>query len=188
MSLAEYQATRLDQIERKTASERTISERYLRDVMHRAEPEQAAEIARRATQAAPRVQSSQAANGVTGGAVPAREAALATREADADRVIRAADLRTALAEAGLRRGALDDALTLLDRDVPDEYDDAALTTAVARLRERRPILFAARPNTPPGPRLALPTGRPDAKGTAKPVFGAAGAERAKKQFRLEDIR
>lgn len=189
MPLAEYQATRLDQIERKPAAERTISERRARDAMHRAEPEQAAEIARRATQSAStQAPSTQPADEVPDGAVTAREAAVAARETEADQRVRGADLRASLAEAGLSRGALDDALTLLDRDVPAAYDDAALTDAVSRLRERRPALFAAQPKTPPTPRLGLPSGRPEAKATPKPLFGAAGVERATKQFGLEEIR
>jgi hypothetical protein len=110
-----------------------------------------------------------------------REAAAAERERVAEEQIRAANatahsarLTTALVTQGVATAALDDARTLL-ATVPADADDAALTEAVGKLKERLPALFgSAAPPPPPGGGFQGTPPRPQANGDAY----AKGRERA----------
>lgn len=165
MALAEYQASRLLELERKP--ELTVAEKRLRDSMRVAEPEEARSIALKAAE--------EPARGA------AQESAAGRADEPAERV-RAAELRGALAEFGVTREDLDDALAMLDGAIPPDYDQAALDGAVTALQERRPELFRSRRPTAPRPSMSLPAGRPGVKGAPRPArFGAGGVEAARKR-------
>lgn len=121
-------------------------------------------------------------------AVKAKEKAADERSAVAASKARTSDLKGALAALGAKRGSdeYNDALALLDRAVPSEYDDDELDEAAEKLAERRPELFGGekKPETTPPPRGGgLPGGRPGSRPAPTPaVFGAAGKARAERMF------
>ena len=117
-----------------------------------------------------------------------RERKAAEREAKAAAVTRKAELRAALAGTGVPRAALDDAVVLLNAQVPSDYDVDELEDAVVELQKRHPAMFEQKkPPAAPAPTLTLPKGRPGDTGTPKTaVFGADGVARAKRMFNLKD--
>lgn len=118
-----------------------------------------------------------------------READEARRVADQEKRTAAEERRTAALERALvRRGVgdddLDDAVTILAKQVPADADPEAIAEAADKLKERRAELFggttAAPPRTPAG---GLPPGAPRSRPTPQgQPFGAGGLARAEKRF------
>jgi hypothetical protein len=119
-----------------------------------------------------------------------REKALADREAAADAREKAAiarernaNRRATLVGLGATGDDLEDAAALLR--VPDDADDAAVTEAATKLRERRPELFGVAPtNVPPATQLppapgGAPAGGPPSRQTATGKPGDRGREMAR---------
>lgn len=100
------------------------------------------------------------------------------KEAAADEKMRAADIKSALAEAGATGADLVDAATLVRGTLNADADEAAITDAIAKLKERRPELFTAKATDdtkkPPAP--GSDPGKPPPPGGKG---GATSAERAK---------
>lgn len=112
-----------------------------------------------------------------------REAKAEAREKAAAERERIANRRATLVGLGSTGVDLEDAVALLR--VPDDADDAAITTAAEALKQRRPELFgaapAADPNTsqlPPAPGGA-PAGGPPARQTPNGKPGDRGREMAR---------
>lgn len=110
-----------------------------------------------------------------------REAAAVAREQAAAQTAHTARLTAALLTGGASPATLDDARTLLAA-LPHDADDAAVTDAVGKLKERLPALFGAQQQTPP----PLPSGggtgtppRPQPSGDAYERGMERARERAK---------
>lgn len=123
----------------------------------------------------------------------AREADERRKQADADAQTAAEERRLAQMERRLIRAgvvddddaALDDAVVLLQRDLDPQADDAAISDAVEKLKERRPELFGGtREETPRGRQSGqLPGGgkrKPPAP--SQQPFGAGGLARAERRW------
>lgn len=112
-------------------------------------------------------------------AAAAREAAAAQREAEATRVAREAQVSIALAALGATGTNLTDAAAILERDIAADADQAAITEAAGKLKERRGELFTA--TTAPAPPQTAPTGPPNPAPPAT-EFGRDGAAEAARRF------
>ncbi|MCX4885872.1 hypothetical protein [Streptomyces sp. NBC_00847] len=123
-------------------------------------------------------------------AVAAREAQLEAREKAAIARERNANRRAVLVGLGATGDDLEDAAALLR--VADDADDATITDAAARLKERRPELFgAARPADPAGGQLppapgGAPAGGPPPRQTPSGKPGDRGREMARIRGHLKD--
>lgn len=106
-------------------------------------------------------------------AFTAREAAAAEREAAAARRDRDTSIRAALVRLGATGDDLDDAAALLR--VPDDADEAAITTAATALKDRRPVLFGSA--TPPATLPPAPGGAPAGGPPARTPAGGKDAVR-----------
>lgn len=118
-----------------------------------------------------------------------RQAEATTREAKAKS--RRADLKGALAAAGVPRTDLDDALALLDRTVDAEYDDDDLDDAVEELKGRRPALFGSdgegdddedNPKPKARTKAKIPEGRPKRTKSSKNTGWDRGKARAERRW------
>lgn len=116
------------------------------------------------------------------------------REREAAAKERRSDLVTALAAEGVSKADMDDALAILDRQVPSTYDDDDIEEQIEKMLTRRPALFGADEaddtEDKPKPRkraAVIPPGnqRGKKKATSKP-FGQGGIERAKRRGWVKD--